>query len=414
MEDVEFKFDEDDMLEFNNADKSDDDIKLVNTHTKKNKKKVPIKRKKVNFKPVSMPQAQAQSSRQQYMPKPQFEDTTFESFSNPQKRVPEMSPDENDSDVQSEGDVSGGDFSGYSPSNNGYEEPIDQPAEGFESIEEEKEDLLYKFHRLESRGMKLAKKFNIHSDIKEMRAEYSKIKKDSAVKSSIKFSRQLLMMIVNASEFLNKRYDPFGFELDGWSETVNENLNDGDYDSVFERLHDKYAGRVNTPPEIELMLSLAGSAVMFHMTSSMFKSVPNIGDLAKNNPDIQKAMKSMAEGLIKTQMDSAASTASAANETTPQESNEIRREMRGPSINLSGFGDILPPPMPSSALPPAQPRQTIRAEDISDLPESLKSISDSEMSGISVKQVSVVTEGGTKRGRKPKISATKDNTIDIN
>ena len=44
--------------------------------------------------------------------------------------------------------------------------------------------------------------------------------------------------------------------------------------------------------------------------------------------------------------------------------------------------------------------------------ESDQGITSSEESNISVRQVSV-TAGGTKRGRKPKINATKENTIEI-
>ena len=50
---------------------------------------------------------------------------------------------------------------------------------------------------------------------------------------------------------------------------------------------------------------------------------------------------------------------------------------------------------------------------VPDIPESVVSDDDamSELSGMSVKQVSVTT-GGTRRGRKPKM-APKENTIDI-
>ena len=224
----------------------------------------------------------------------------------------------------------------------------------------------------------------------------------------------MLMAVVSGSEFLNKRYDPFGVELNGWSETVMENVNDGDYDGTFERLHDKYSGKVNTPPEIELLLSLAGSAAMFHMTSTMFKSVPNLGDMARQNPDMQKAMKSMAESLMKAQSQQPQQPS---NNEQPNFNNESindleepnfqsqntgRREMKGPSMDLSNFGNVLPPPMPSRAVP----------KETSYFEESDHSITSSEESNISVRQVSVTTGGG-KRGRKPKINATKENTIEI-
>ena len=102
----------------------------------------------------------------------------------------------------------------------------------------------------------------------------------------------MLMACVTGIEFLNKRYDPFDIKLDGWSESVMENVED--YDNTFERLHDKYKSKVQMAPEIELLLSLAGSAFMFHLTNSMFNSLPNFKDIAKQNPDIiNNLMKSM-------------------------------------------------------------------------------------------------------------------------
>ena len=230
-----------------------------------------------------------------------------------------------------------------------------------------------------------------------MRSDFERIKRDHEVNGSIKFSRRMLMAVVSASEFLNKRYDPFGVELNGWSETVMENTTDGDYDNVFERLHDKYAGKVNTPPELELMLSLAGSAIMFHMTSTMFKSIPNLNSMAKNNPDMQQAMSNMAQNLM---------NQATQNQNEKEEPpSEGRRKMRGPSMNLSDMGGMMPPPMPSSTYPQRRSPE---------IPESVLSDDDtmSELSGMSIKQVSV-TAGGTRRGRKPKVIANKENTIDI-
>ena len=77
--------------------------------------------------------------------------------------------------------------------------------------------------------------------------------------------------------------------------------------------------------------------------------------------------------------------------------------MKGPSMDLSNFGNVLPPPMPSRSVP---------KESQVFYQESDNGITTSEESNISVRQVSVTTGGG-KRGRKPKINATKENTIEI-
>lgn len=384
---------------------SDDEIQISKPSKKKSKPKPKFVPKSVLKRPIIQP-PQRPVSRPPQPPPPAFTDRTFESFSNPQKRMPEMQEEDDDDDendnvsnVHSEGAESAGYDNNFpDQQEQSYDDPSTQPSPGFNSIEDEKQDLLYRFHRLEQKGIKLPKKYNLYSDIREMRCDFERIKRDHEVKGSIKFSRRMLMAVVSASEFLNKRYDPFGLELNGWSETVMENTGDGDYDSIFERLHDKYAGKVNTPPELELMLSLAGSAIMFHMTSTMFKSIPNLGAMAKNNPDMQQAMSNMAQNLMK-------QAAQQDEDDEPRVDDNGRRKMRGPSMNLSGMGSMMPPPMPSSQFQP----------DLqNDIPESVISDDDamSEMSGLSVKQVSV-TAGGTRRGRKPKITATKENTIHI-
>ena len=46
-------------------------------------------------------------------------------------------------------------------------------------------------------------------------------------------------------------------------------------------------------PEVKLLMMVGGSAMMFHLTHSMFKSaMPNIGQVMKQNPDLINNMMS--------------------------------------------------------------------------------------------------------------------------
>ena len=97
----------------------------------------------------------------------------------------------------------------------------------------------------------------------------------------------MLMACVTGIEFLNGKFDPFSVKLDGWSESVNENLND--YDEIFEELGEKYGGTGNMAPEFRLMFTLAGSAFMFHLSNTMFKSsIPGMDDVLRQNPELMK------------------------------------------------------------------------------------------------------------------------------
>jgi len=156
----------------------------------------------------------------------------------------------------------------------------------------EKREIIYQLERLESKGFKLPFKFNMNSDLEEMRSEYNRIIREKELDGSIRFQQKMLMAFVSGTEYLNTRYDPFSVKLDGWSEQVNENIND--YDDIFEELHYKYkSSGKKMAPELRLFMSLSGSAFMFHLTSRMFKEQP-MPDVLKSDPELMKQFQNAA------------------------------------------------------------------------------------------------------------------------
>lgn len=167
-------------------------------------------------------------------------------------------------------------------------------------IANEKAELLYQFDRMEKKGFKIPKKFSMESELEDMKAELERIKKDREVDASIAFQRKMLLACTTGVEFLNNRFDPFDVKLDGWSENIHESIDD--YDDVFEELHHKYKSKSQMAPEMKLMMMVGGSAFMFHLTNSMFKSsMPQMGDVLKNNPDL---MRQFAGATARTMADS--------------------------------------------------------------------------------------------------------------
>ena len=167
-----------------------------------------------------------------------------------------------------------------------------KPKETWEDKQKMKQDLLIKIHALEKKGFEFSKKFNMTSNYEEMMFEYQKIKKFVESQAAIKFSRRCLMACVTGLEFLNKRFDPFHLKLEGWSENVMESVED--YDNIFEKLHEKYGGKGEVAPEIELLLMLGGSAFMFHLTNTLLKGPGLMGGgagmVAQNNPNFMASM----------------------------------------------------------------------------------------------------------------------------
>ena len=158
-----------------------------------------------------------------------------------------------------------------------------------EDIMNMKRELLYQFDRMERKGVKVPKKFTLASSLEEMQCEYERMKHDRETELSIKFQRKMLMAIITGVEFLNNRFDPFDLHLDGWSESIHDNLNE--YDEVFEELYAKYRGKAKMAPELKLMFMLGGSGFMFHLNNTMFRSqMPGIEQMMRQNPDMAAQM----------------------------------------------------------------------------------------------------------------------------
>tara|TARA_B100000902_G_C27273189_1_gene897425 strand:- start:462 stop:1601 length:1140 start_codon:yes stop_codon:yes gene_type:complete len=208
-----------------------------------------------------------------------------------------------------------------------------------QDIKNEKIDLIYKFKKLESQGIRTTMNYNMNSHLEDMRNEYLKLKKQREVDNSIKFQRKVMMAMITGVEFLNGKFDPFDIKLDGWSESVNENISD--FDEVFEELSEKYGGKSEIAPELKLMMMLGGSAFMFHLTNTMFKSsIPGMDDIMKQNPDLMKQFAQAAVGSIG-QQNSGPPPMRENVSRPPPPTNDVRQSMSPEMEGPSGLDDII-------------------------------------------------------------------------
>lgn len=186
-------------------------------------------------------------------------------------------------DARSDGSESDGGRGGYGMS----VQPPRRMGMSEDEILNAKRELLYQFDRLEKKGVRLPRKFTLASNLDEMKAELGRLRRDREVDNSIKFQRKVVMTTVAGVELLNNYFNPVNAKLDGWSDSINENIDD--YDDVFEELHEKYKGKAKMAPELKLLFMLGGSAFMYHMTNSMFKtSMPGLDQVLKQNPELMR------------------------------------------------------------------------------------------------------------------------------
>lgn len=165
--------------------------------------------------------------------------------------------------------------------------PMAAPRLTAEEEKAEKNDLLAKLQRLESKGIAVSRRYTLDNTLEEIKQEYSRLVDSRNLEASLRFQRQALMSVVTGLEWMNGRFDPFDVKLDGWSESVHENVED--FDEIFEELYDKYKERGKMPPEARLMMALAGSGFMCHVSNTFLRSrMPSMDDVLKNNPDMAR------------------------------------------------------------------------------------------------------------------------------
>jgi hypothetical protein len=273
---------------------------------------------------------------------PTIDNDEFKYFTNNKKQKPivqkqesedEYSDDEDESEEEEDSDDD--------VSDSESEQSVKHKKMSSREIEQKKQEYLIKLLALEKKGVNLTKSYSLKSSLQELEFEYNTQQKAMEIEASVHFQQKILMAAVTGMEFLNKKFDPIGAKLDGWSESVMDNVND--YEEIFKKLHEKYSQKTSMPPELQLLVTLVGSGFMFHLTNSLFKSsLPGLGDVLKTNPDIMsnimgamgKAMNN-AQGLTPGASSSASQMPQGPRQEPAQSSN--MSDFTGPSMNLSSL-----------------------------------------------------------------------------
>jgi len=350
----------------------DDEARMLDEITiQAPEKKIPLKAKPSRPSPFAKrtpgPSAPPQGER----------DDGLDMFMNPGKRtVPPPPPPEEYDGGEEEGDeyITEEQEEGGQPGFSGAQ----VPSEGYKTIEDEKADLLNKITRLVKKGVSTSARLTIYSDIDEIRTEYKRMTYGIEVDRSIKFQRRMLVACVTGLEFLNDKFDPFDLELNGWSQNVMENVDD--YDGVFEDLYNKYKTKIQVAPEVKLIMMVGGSAMMFHLTNSMFKAaVPNVTQVMQQNPGL---MQNMMDAVQRTQQ-------SAQPPASPPGGGS--RDMRGPGMDFGSLMNMMGPP-PSMLTRPGRTQETESVSDIVSIDEG-----DPDTREVSVSQDKKKRGGGRKK-----------------
>ena len=148
-----------------------------------------------------------------------------------------------------------------------------------QEIRMKKIELLRRLSEIKSKGYSLTKEYDFNSSIDEMEYEYALLKSFADKRNGVKIYKSILLNGISLMEFLNDKYDPFDFQLKGWSEHMSVEVDS--YEDIFEELYEKYKSTgKGTPPEIRLILLILASGAAFHFSRTQLGGIPGISTAA--------------------------------------------------------------------------------------------------------------------------------------
>ena len=252
-----------------------------------------------------------------------------------------------------------------------------------EEERKKKQELINKLNRLETKGYTLTKHFSMDNTVEEIQSEYDRLVDAKNLEASLRFQRQCLMGVVTGFEFLNGKFNPFDWQLDGWSESVHENVED--FDEIFEELYDKYKGRGSMPPEAKLMMSLVGGGFMFHMSNSFFRQKlgsMDAGDIFRNNPQLAKQFAAAAASQAGPGFGNFMGAAMGVPQM-PQSQGMPQMQPQGPGAFYNAPNSMGTPQMPqnmaAAAAPPVHRREMKGPSGVDDIMRTFQEVRSAEL-----------------------------------
>lgn len=156
--------------------------------------------------------------------------------------------------------------------------------------------LLFKLKRLQKKNYQASRFYDMNSSLAELTAEVESLKREANLDQGTKVTKNALISVCSLLEYVNNKFDPFDIVLDGWSEDINDDVQNGEYDEVMEELYYKYYDKVSMGPEVKLITMIGGSAVKFHLSHTLLKTmIPNAEALLKQNPNLKNEINNLIE-----------------------------------------------------------------------------------------------------------------------
>ena len=167
---------------------------------------------------------------------------------------------------------------------------------GFASEDElniAKLNMLRQLGELTQHGVKLSQNYSMKSDYKAMKYENDLHRSIRDKHNGTKWLGNFLLNGCWGIELANENFNPFEFKLKGWSDQMNDDIDD--YYDVLGELYEKWfkSGKP-IPPELKLIFMVGGSAIKFHIANTALGKIPTLSEALKQNPALAKKLNEQA------------------------------------------------------------------------------------------------------------------------
>ena len=151
--------------------------------------------------------------------------------------------------------------------------------------------------------IKTPPRFTMDSNFEEVEDEYEGALEDKRKRDAVKLQQNWMITAINTIEYGNAMFNPFDINLDGWGESVSEDIDS--YDDIFGQLHEKYKGG-KMSPELALLLKLGFSASVIHFSNkALSHAAPGVNEIMRQSPELMRmftnatvdSMKNQAPGM---------------------------------------------------------------------------------------------------------------------
>ena len=150
---------------------------------------------------------------------------------------------------------------------------------------------------IKNSGITLSREYNFDSDYDDMCFEVDFWNKHQKKKNGVQIGKSFMLNGIQAIEFLNEKYDPFGLRLKGWHDHTQ--ITSDSYDSVFGELYEKYnMSNSKMLPEIKLLIMIITGAASFHAAAKMAEKMPVIDTILKKDPSFLANLQKKLNGGI--------------------------------------------------------------------------------------------------------------------